>query len=140
MTSSHLGDETGAPTGVDREAIAAELLALEREERRLSELRRRLHEQIDNGFPNEFTIAREREVSDRRREVHARIDALVQLSGERITKRKSAGGARVSTLPADRTMPSEPATVTPNCARSRWSARLGSGTSKTCSCAAEPDG
>lgn len=61
---------------MDREAIAAELLALEREERRLSELRRRLHEQIDNGFPNEFTIAREREVSDRRREVHARIDSL----------------------------------------------------------------
>lgn len=61
---------------MDREAIAAELLGLEREERRLSELRRRLHEQIDNGFPNEFTIAREREVSARRREVHARIDSL----------------------------------------------------------------
>ncbi len=61
---------------MDREAIAAELLALEREEHHLSALRRRLHEQIDNGFPNEFTIAREREVSDRRREVHARIDAL----------------------------------------------------------------
>ena len=42
----------------------------------LSGLRRRLHEQIDNGFPNEFTIARERDVSIRRRELHARIDAL----------------------------------------------------------------
>ena len=76
MTSRHLGDEVRSPAGMDREAIAAELLALEREERRLSELRRRLHEQIDNGFPNELTIAREREVSDRRREVHARIDSL----------------------------------------------------------------
>jgi len=62
--------------GMDRELIAAELLALEREERELSEFRRRLHDQIDNGFPNEFTIARERAVSARRRELHARIDAL----------------------------------------------------------------
>ena len=62
--------------GMDREMIAAELLALEREERELSEFRRRLHDQIDNGFPNEFTVARERAVSARRREVHARIDAL----------------------------------------------------------------
>jgi hypothetical protein len=61
---------------MDRETIAAELLELEREERALSEFRRRLHEQIDNGFPNEFTIARERAVSTQRLELHARIDAL----------------------------------------------------------------
>ena len=61
---------------MDRETIAAELLELEREERALSEFRRRLHDQIDNGFPNEFTIAREQDVSRRRRELHARIDAL----------------------------------------------------------------
>jgi len=61
---------------MDREAIAVELLALEREERRLSELRRRLQEQIDKGYPTDSTLAREREVSVRRREVHARIDAL----------------------------------------------------------------
>ena len=61
---------------MDQEVMAAELLELEREEQALSEFRRRLHEQIDNGFPNEFTIRREREVSDRRRELHARIDAL----------------------------------------------------------------
>ena len=61
---------------MDRETIVAELLELEREEQALSEFRRRLHEQIDNGFPNEFTIARERDVSTRRRELHARIDAL----------------------------------------------------------------
>jgi len=61
---------------VDRESIVAELLELEREERVLSEVRRRLHDQIDNGFPNQFTIAREQDVSRRRRELHARIDGL----------------------------------------------------------------
>ena len=61
---------------MDRESIVAELLELEREEQVLSGFRRRLHDQIDNGFPNEFTIARERDVSSRRRELHARIDAL----------------------------------------------------------------
>jgi hypothetical protein len=61
---------------MDRETMVAELLTLEREEQALSQQRRRLHEQIDNGYPNEFTIAREREVSTRRRELHARIDAL----------------------------------------------------------------
>jgi hypothetical protein len=61
---------------MSRETMVAELLTLEREEIALSEQRRRLHEQIDNGFPNEFTLVREREVSTRRRELHARIDAL----------------------------------------------------------------
>jgi hypothetical protein len=61
---------------MDRETIVAELLELEREEQALSAFRRRLHEQIDNGFPNELTLARERDVSTRRRELHARIDAL----------------------------------------------------------------
>jgi hypothetical protein len=61
---------------MDREETAAELNRLEQEEQALSQFRRRLHEQIDNGFPNEFTIRREREVSDRRRQLHARIDAL----------------------------------------------------------------
>lgn len=61
---------------MDRDSIAAELQTLEREEQAISEYRRRLHEQIDNGFPNQFTVRREREVSDKRRELHARIDAL----------------------------------------------------------------
>ena len=76
MTSSHSEGGSRTVTDTDRETIAAELVALEREELRLSELRRRLHERIDNGFPNQFTVARERAVSDRRREVHARIDTL----------------------------------------------------------------
>jgi hypothetical protein len=58
------------------EATRAALLALEREERHLSKLRHRLHERIDNGFPNEPVIAREREVSTKRRELHRRIDGL----------------------------------------------------------------
>jgi hypothetical protein len=76
MTSSYSEGGSRTVTDMDRETIAAELVALEREELRLSELRRRLHERIDNGFPNQSTVARERAVSDRRREVHARIDTL----------------------------------------------------------------
>jgi hypothetical protein len=60
----------------DPASLAAELAHLRHEERQLSDLRRRLHEQIDNGFPNEVTIRREREVSDRRRVLHRHIDAL----------------------------------------------------------------
>lgn len=61
---------------MDPAQAAVELVRLEQEEQALSQYRRRLHEQIDKGFPNEFTIRREREVSDRRRQLHARIDAL----------------------------------------------------------------
>jgi hypothetical protein len=66
------------------EATAAALLALEREERYLSQLRHRLHERIDNGLPNELLAAREREVSNKRRDLHRRIDGL------RDTLRRSA--------------------------------------------------
>ena len=58
------------------QATAVALAALEREERYLSQLRHRLHERIDNGFPNELVVAREREVSTKRRELHGRIDGL----------------------------------------------------------------
>lgn len=51
------------PKGLD-----AELADLEAEEERVSEERRRLHQQIDNGFATETTRARERDVSSRRRE------------------------------------------------------------------------
>jgi hypothetical protein len=71
-----LGDAHDQVDDMDRETIAAQLLVLEREERELSEFRRLLHDQIDNGFPNEFTVARERAVSARRRELHAQIDGL----------------------------------------------------------------
>jgi hypothetical protein len=61
-------------TNVD--ALAAELEQLVREERQLSAVRRRLHEQIDNGFPNDVVVRREREISDQRRALHRRIDGL----------------------------------------------------------------
>jgi hypothetical protein len=61
---------------VDVEVLAVELEQLVHEERELSAIRRRLHEQIDNGFPNDVTVRRERDVSDRRRELHRRIDVL----------------------------------------------------------------
>ena len=59
-----------------RGAFAVELEQLVHEERQLSAVRRRLHEQIDNGFPNDVIVARERAVSDRRRVLHRRIDLL----------------------------------------------------------------
>jgi hypothetical protein len=79
-----VAERTSMATGFahDPTELAAELVHLRHEERQLSDLRRRLHEQIDNGFPNEVTIRREREVSDRRRMLHRRIDALaVRVSG-----------------------------------------------------------
>jgi hypothetical protein len=61
-----------APVGT----LAATLKQLEHEERHLSSIRRRLHEQIDNGFPNELTMRREREISAQRRALHQEIDHL----------------------------------------------------------------
>lgn len=60
----------------DAGALAAELEQLVHEERQISAVRRRLHEQIDNGFPNDVVVRREREISDYRRALHRRIDAL----------------------------------------------------------------
>ncbi len=60
----------------DTEAMLAELAVLQRDEVHLSTLRRRLHEQIDRGFPNDIVLARERRISTDRRELHRRIDAL----------------------------------------------------------------
>lgn len=64
------------PVILDVGVAGAELAQLVHEERQLSAVRRRLHEQIDNGFPNDVILRREREVSDRRRALHRRIDAL----------------------------------------------------------------
>jgi hypothetical protein len=66
---------TGLPTS-ENDAILAELAVLERDEHHLSAVRRRLHAQIDLGYPNELALVRERKVSAERRELHARIDAL----------------------------------------------------------------
>jgi hypothetical protein len=57
-------------------SLAEELAALEAEEASVSAERRRLQQQIDNGFATEASRAREREVSLRRRELHLQIDAM----------------------------------------------------------------
>ena len=56
--------------------LLLELQVLERQERDLSAIRRRLHDRIDGGFGNEIAITRERQISGERRELHRRIDAL----------------------------------------------------------------
>jgi hypothetical protein len=64
-------------TGLDE--LLEELATLEAAETRISAERRRLHHQIDYGFANAATLAREREVSDERRRLHHRIDSLREL-------------------------------------------------------------
>ena len=68
------GDEEPSLTHAER-TLAAELIALEHEEREVSALRRRLHERLAS-FSNEVTVERERELSRHRRELHRRIDLL----------------------------------------------------------------
>jgi hypothetical protein len=76
----------------NRDELIAELERLEREEAQLSAMRRRLHNQIDLGFPNESTFEREREVSDKRLELHGRIDALRDQLAPLTSQSKRAGG------------------------------------------------
>jgi hypothetical protein len=76
----------------NRDELIAELERLEREEAQLSAMRRRLHNQIDLGFPNETTFEREREVSDKRLELHGRIDALRDQLAPLTSQPKRAGG------------------------------------------------
>jgi hypothetical protein len=60
----------------DFDDLLAELSRLEAEEARVSAIRRRLHDQLDRGFPNELLRKRERQLSDERRALHRRIDIL----------------------------------------------------------------
>jgi hypothetical protein len=60
----------------DVNALIAELERLNRQEKELSAVRRRLHDHIDKGFPNEMTLARERQISDERLALHRRIAEL----------------------------------------------------------------
>jgi hypothetical protein len=55
--------------------MAAELDRLERAEREISALRRKLQDHLDS-FPNDVLRARERQISDERRALHRRIDLL----------------------------------------------------------------
>ncbi len=57
-----------------------ELVQLERREREVSLVRRKLHDRIDR-FPNDVARTQEREVSAERRDLHRRIDALRSLLG-----------------------------------------------------------
>lgn len=56
--------------------VTQALAALEAEEARVSAERRRLQQQIDNGFATELSRDREQQLSLRRRELHLQIDAL----------------------------------------------------------------
>jgi len=62
-------------TFFDINAMIVELEQLERQERHVSETRRRLHDRLD-AFPNEALRARERSISEQRRVLHRRIDEL----------------------------------------------------------------
>jgi hypothetical protein len=72
-----VGEDDPAVQEIDPALISVlrELLALERQEREISGLRRRLHERLAS-FANPSSQARERELSDQRRALHARIDEL----------------------------------------------------------------
>jgi hypothetical protein len=59
----------------DVETMVAELQRLEREEREISAVRRKLHDRIDS-FPSDMLRQRERQVSEERRELHRKIDVL----------------------------------------------------------------
>ena len=62
-------------TFFDFNAMIVELEQLEQQERKVSAIRRQLHDRLDS-FPNDATMAKERKVSDARRALHKRIDAL----------------------------------------------------------------
>jgi hypothetical protein len=62
-------------TFFDFNAMIVELERLEQQERKVSAIRRQLHDRLDS-FPNETTAAKERRISDARRALHRRIDAL----------------------------------------------------------------
>ena len=70
-------DRTGMATQTffDFNAMIVELERLEQQERKVSAIRRQLHDRLD-AFPNEATAVKERKISDARRALHKRIDAL----------------------------------------------------------------
>jgi hypothetical protein len=57
----------------DFDELLSELHRLERDERALSAVRRKLHDRLDLGFPNEVTGRRERKISVERLALHRRI-------------------------------------------------------------------
>jgi hypothetical protein len=79
----------------DLDEVRRELKALEAAEALASAQRNRLHQQLDFGYANDDTRARERAVSDERQELHRRIDELRRLLG------LSAGPGASGAEPAD---------------------------------------
>jgi predicted nucleic acid-binding Zn-ribbon protein len=57
------------------DALALELVQLERRERDISARRRKLHERLD-AFPSEHAERQARELSAERRRIHKQIDEL----------------------------------------------------------------
>jgi ABC-type phosphate transport system auxiliary subunit len=64
-----------AQPSIDVTAMHLVLADLERRERQISTLRKKLHDRLDS-FPNELTAAHERRLSAERRQLHRRIDTL----------------------------------------------------------------
>ena len=62
-------------TFFDLNAMIVELEQLELQERKVSDVRRRLHDRLDT-FPNDVAARRERAISEKRRALHRRIDAI----------------------------------------------------------------
>jgi hypothetical protein len=62
-------------TFFDFNAMIIELEQLEQQERKVSDMRRQLHDRLDS-FPNDTAAAKERKISDARRALHKRIDSL----------------------------------------------------------------
>ena len=61
---------------VSIEDLRGELAALEARAVQLSQMRSRLHHQIDFGFESSTSREREREVSDERRDLYQQIDSI----------------------------------------------------------------
>jgi uncharacterized coiled-coil DUF342 family protein len=63
--------------------LRSELAGLEAKAAQLTQMRSRLHNQIDFGFETATTREREREVSAERKELHRQIDSLKETIRER---------------------------------------------------------
>jgi hypothetical protein len=62
-------------TFFDFNAMIVELERLEQQERKVSAIRRQLHDRLDS-FPNDASVVKERKISEARRALHKRIGAL----------------------------------------------------------------
>ena len=63
-------------TFFDFNAMIVELERLEQQERKVSAIRRQLHDRLDSVSERRPTAVKERKISEARRALHRRIDAL----------------------------------------------------------------